>query len=397
MTKERIVWGAWILTMAIVVAAIWLAILNETKEQPWLEQVLIPAQSVAYTTVGLLISRRHPENAMGWLFLMVGFFAGAYALSFESTTYALVTSFDSIDFGQWVAWVQAWLYVPALGVSFLFVPLLFPTGRPPSERWRPVLWLASAAIVAVTLSDALSPGPIDQFPVTNPVALSPGAHSILELSVPLLFGPATLLCVSALIVRWRRARGDERQQLKWLALAAAFLPVSAISWALVDLFSLSGEILDLYEAVLATLAFLGLPIATGIAILRYRLYEIDRIISQTLAYGLLSAILAGAYLLAVLALQSILPIDDDSPLIVAASTLAVVAAFGPLRTRIRMLVDRRFNRSRYDAEQTIAEFGVRLRSEVEIESLSGDLAGVINRTMQPAHVSVWLRPTGKRP
>jgi len=152
---------------------------------------------------------------------------------------------------------------------------------------------------------------------------------------------------------------------------------------------------DLLETLLA-ISFALVPFSVGVAILRYRLYDIDRVISRTLAYGALSAVLVGGYLLAVLALQSILPVPDESPLIVAASTLGVVAAFGPLRTHVQSVVDRRFNRSRYDAQRTIDEFGDRLRAEVKIDGLSHDLVEVVDRTMHPAHTSLWLRPMGER-
>jgi hypothetical protein len=188
------------------------------------------------------------------------------------------------------------------------------------------------------------------------------------------------------VVRFVRARGEERQQLKLFTFAGSLLIVGFVANGLLD--ALGVGRVEPADLVLFSLV----PIAVGMSILRYRLYDIDRIISRTLAYGLVSSILIGAYLLAVLALQSVLPLRDDSPAIVAVSTLAVVAAFGPLRTRIQTLVDKRFNRSRYDAQQTISEFGVRLRNEVEIGSVSEDLVGVISRTMQPEHVSLWLRP-----
>ena len=390
MSRRTLAWAAWFITIVFVAAAVVLSVINGWGRQTILEAILIPLQAVAYSTVGLLIMLRRDDNSVGLLFAWVGIFAGGYALAFEYATLALFTEPGALPLARAITWLQAWVYVPALGVSFLFVPLLFPTGHLLSKRWRPVAFIAAGAIASISLGDALRPGPIDDFPVSNPLGLTASAHSVLELSVPFLFGPATVLCVAALIIRWRRARGVERQQLKWFAFAAAFLPVNALSWAILDFLDVQGPAADAYEQILASAAFLGLPIATGIAILRYRLYDIDRIVSRTLAYGLLTAVLAGGYFLAVLALQSVLPLAGDSPLIVAASTLAVVAAFGPLRSRIQSVVDRRFNRSRYDAARTVETFGSSLRRETDLDELRSDLVALVEATMQPSHASLWL-------
>ena len=207
---------------------------------------------------------------------------------------------------------------------------------------------------------------------------------------------SVVLSVISLGLRWRRSTGVERQQLKWFAYAGLIiLGAVGIQIAVFSIVPETDTLVDISNA-LFSLTVLAIPLTIGLAMLRYRLYDIDRIISRTLAYGALTAILGGGYLLAVLGLQSVLPVPEDSPLIVAVSTLAVVAAFGPLRTRIQHFVDRRFNRSRYDAEHTIAEFAGRLRSEVELDALTLDLMAVVEDTVQPSHVSVWLSDKGPR-
>jgi hypothetical protein len=201
---------------------------------------------------------------------------------------------------------------------------------------------------------------------------------------------SVVLAVVSLVLRFLRSVDVERQQMKWFAYAGLVLLVAlAVQIVVFSIVPETDTAVDISNA-LFSLTITLIPITIGFAVLRYRLYDIDRIISRSLAYGLVSTILIGAYLLAVLALQSVLPLNDDSPVIVAVSTLAVVAAFGPLRTRVQTLVDKRFNRSRYDAELTIAEFGGRLRTEVELGSLTVDLIGVVERTLQPTHLSLWL-------
>ncbi len=234
-----------------------------------------------------------------------------------------------------------------------------------------------------------------EFEVEDEIAGSEAAPVIFELVFAGLL-VALVGAVASLVVRFRRSRGVERLQLKWFTLGAVLAATGLFAGAALGI-GVDPEFANFIGTSVAAFGAIVLPLSVGAAILRYRLYDIDSIISRTLAYGALTLLLVTGYLLAVLALQSVLPVSDDSPLIVAVSTLIVVAAFGPLRARIQMVVDRRFNRSRYDGEQTIAEFGARLRSEVEIGSLTDDLVDVIGRTMQPAHVSLWLRPTEEGP
>jgi len=251
-----------------------------------------------------------------------------------------------------------------------------------------------------SLAGAFSPGRVLEIRgTTNPLGnadLAEAFAPVLALSGVLLL-VVFLLCAGSLIIRFRRSRGDERQQIKWFAFAAVMITAFLFLANAIEALAGTDPVGDRVGLIVFPILLSAVPVAIGVAIFRYRLYDIDRIISRTLAYGALTAVLGGGYLLAVLGLQSVLPLQEDSPLIVAVSTLAVVAAFGPLRTRIQHFVDRRFNRSRYDAEHTIAEFAGRLRSEVELDTLALDLVAVVENTVQPAHVSVWLRtePEGR--
>jgi hypothetical protein len=272
---------------------------------------------------------------------------------------------------------------------------LFPTGRLVSPRWRPVAWLAVAATVGVTVLAALQstlalardrvvPNPIGLAGLENPEKSTVGA---------VLFGLVVVSMVAAvvsLVIRFRRSRGDERQQLKWFACAGALLPLLAIS----DIILLPDVFIDLLFAVLT--AFL--PVAAGIAILRYRLYDIDRLINRTLVYGLLTALLGFVYASLVLVLGRLVSGFGETPpsWAVAGATLAVAALFRPARHRIQVAVDRRFNRPKYDAAKTIDAFSARLRDEIDVDTLCAEVVAVVSRTVQPATASLWLRSSGRQ-
>jgi hypothetical protein len=270
-----------------------------------------------------------------------------------------------------------------------FVLLLTPTGRLPSPRWRWWARLAAAAAVLYLLGSVVDSQPLSsQYPtIKNPLAV-PALAGLVEAVLAVAFlviCAAVLVAAGSLVVRFRRARGIERQQLRWVALAAGLAPLALLgiaaglaigSWVIV------GWVVSLY---------LALPVlATGAAILRYRLYDIDRILSRTLAYGLLTVLLGGAYAVLVLSLGQLL--GRNSSLVVAAATLAVAALFQPARRRTQALVDRRFNRRKYDAATMVGAFSVRLRDEVDLDALSAELLAVVDQTMQPTTASLWLRP-----
>ncbi len=346
---------------------------------------------IACAIVGALIASKRPANPIGWILSAVAFF-GVVAGIVTNYIEANPTPIGSI--GSLADWIGSFIWTLAFA-PIIFVLGLFPTGRALGRRWVPVLWVTGAGIICFLVAYAFTPGPMENSidPVLNPYGIE-SLHAELRVLSGVgggLIVSSVVLSVISLGLRWRRSTGVERQQLKWFAYAG--LIILGVLGGQIAIFSIVPEtdtLVDISNA-LFSLTVLAIPLTIGVAMLRYRLYDIDRIISRTLAYGALTAVLGGGYLLAVLGLQSVLPLPEDSPLIVAVSTLAVVAAFGPLRTRIQHFVDRRFNRSRYDAERTIAEFGGRLRSEVELDALTLDLVAVVENTVQPAHVSVWLR------
>jgi hypothetical protein len=268
--------------------------------------------------------------------------------------------------------------------------LLFPTGRLPSRRWRPVAWAAWAVLVLAALAAPFVPGPVAAGLPPNPIAI-PLLAGVLRLAAGaagVVLAGVILASVVSLIVRFRRARGAERQQLKWFAYGAALvfvLPVASVVG--VHLPGPAGRLLP-------TAIFSAVPVAIGIAVLRYRLYDIDRLINRSVVYGSLTVLLGGVYAGLVFALSQLLnPADQQSELAVAASTLVVAALFQPARRRIQGLVDRRFNRRRYDAARTVGAFSTRLRDQVDLDTLSAELLAVVDKTVQPNQVSLWLRPT----
>jgi hypothetical protein len=339
------------------------------------------AVAVAFAVVGAIVAGHQPANPIGWLFLLIGLSGALGVVSNEYVTYTLVTAPGALPGGSIAASVSLWSWWPAYGLVPL-VLLLFPDGRLPSRRWRWAAWLAAGGVVLMTLGMAVST-------LGDPVRVAlteeePGGLAGLVLVVSISAALVSFLAgLASLVLRWRRARGNERAQLKWVAFAAGL--------------ALAANIV-LQLAQLPGVGFVGVvlvPIGAAVAILRYHLYDIDRIISRTLAYGLLTALLGLVYVAGVFALGRLLnPDGEPSAFTVAASTLAVAALFQPARRRLQAAVDRRFNRARYDAARTVEAFSARLRNEVDLDTLAAELVGVIDQTMQPTHASVWLRPGG---
>ena len=344
---------------------------------------------MVFGAVGTVVASRMPANPIGWLFLGLAVIEGFYELAYGYTHYSLAVATQPAT--TYTAWFADWVSVASPGLIGLAF-LLFPTGRLLSRRWRPVAWVCGLAMVPVVAHYALAPGPIDEFPsLDNPLGWEP-ARFVGELDPDLFIVPILGCAVVAVLVRLRRSRGVERQQLKWFAWSAAliagFLPVGTVAAAL----DVDGETAEYVAGFVFAVLLCGLPVSAGIAILRYRLYDIDVVIKRTLIYGTLTVSLVATYLVLVLAIRLALsPVTGDSDLAVAASTLAVAALFRPLRTRIQAVVDRRFYRARYDAGRTLETFAVRLRDELDLEALGADLRTVVAETMQPAHVSLWLR------
>ena len=402
-TSARVAaWLAWplcLLCVALAAACLIFSLLNgHTLYEMVLTgiptTVILLTQMVSFSVVGALIASHRPENPIGWLFLAAALFYGLEIAGEEYAIYALFTNPGSLPLGAELAWLTEWIWAPGFGIILVFLPLLFPDGHPPSRRWRGVGWLGglSIGLICVLTSIVLWPerGPallqLEGFGGQVEEWRSAVSEWVLKLGGPMLLLTG-LGAVISLFVRFRRARGDERQQIKWFASAAAL----TLAWIIVAE-QQSGEIV----ALSGLLVIASIPVATGIAILRYRLYDIDLIINRTLVYGPLTAALAAVYLGGVATAQTVfraLTGQEEQPqLAVVVSTLAIAALFHPLRRGIQTFMDRRFYRRKYDAAKTLEAFSAKLRDEPDLDRIAGELAGVVRKTMQPSHVSLWLRP-----
>jgi MFS family permease len=387
----------WALTVLGVAGTLWLdRLLREAGRADLTalsaSAVLLAVAALSAVAVGAVVATRRPRHPVGWLLLVMGLSIVVHEVTYSYTRYGLVVRPGALPGAAYLAGLNNGAVVQWIACAG-FVLLLTPDGRLPSPGWRWWARIAAAAAGLWLLGSIVDPAPLrPEYPdIANP------------LGVPALFGPLDLLVFVALIVlvslivgavslllRYRRARGVERLQLRWLiwgAVVASLALVVAIASLIVnDDFAL----LTVALGVSATM----FPLATGAAILRYRLYDLDRIISRTVAYGLLTILLGLGYAAVVLGLGRLLP--EGSSLVVAAATLAVAAVFQPARRRVQELVDRRFNRRRYDAGQTIAAFSVRLRDQVDLDTLTAELLAVADRTVEPTTVSLWLRPPAER-
>ena len=412
-TATRMAWLSWAVSLMLGLASVALLILTRATPIP---RGAVPRGMVAVwglvllvilSTMGALIVARRPANLIGWSFVAAGLglalsaFGGLYAV------YALLTNPGSLPGGTWLAWIPSWLTIPAIYSALAALLLLFPNGRLLSPRWRPVAWLVIGWITGVAVGNFTYP-PEPYLGVEAPVRLNQAADQIMKTIGTLAWFLSTLAIPAAaasLVIRFRRSRGQERQQLKWLAYTSALLGVGVLGIALVDILEQLGwirpQITRPVVIVLGGVAILGvtgLPVTAGIAILRYRLYEIDRIINRTLVYGLLTTLLAAVYAGLVLGLGQLSGgIGTEPPTwAVAGATLAVAALFQPARRRIQQAVDRRFNRRKYNATQTVEAFSIRLRDQVDLDTLTVELLAVVDQTMEPTRVSLWLQPSAHR-
>jgi hypothetical protein len=384
-SARRLAWGLFGLTVLSFAGAVAVVIAGVGTSGGLGIVFAIGVFIFTFAGVGAVVASRQPANPLGWIMSVAGL---AYGLMSLADRYAQPYIDDPADGlpGSVVAlWASNWGWIAAVGPAATFLLLLFPDGRLPSARWRVVAWLAAVGLAAAVPGLAFSAGKLEGYDVENPVGV-PGASAVAGLGMLLLFA-AAVASIASLIVRWRHARTQERQQLKLLSYAGGVVGLGILSLPVLDAIGNPSD--DLKNSIVSvTLA--AVPAAIGMAILRHGLYEIDVVINRTLVYLGLTATLAGTYFGLVLLLQLVL--SPSSDLAIAGSTLAVAALFRPLRHRIQALVDRRFYRRRYDAARTLERFGGRLRDEVDLDSLAGELSAVVADTMQPAHVTLWVRP-----
>jgi MFS family permease len=343
------------------------------------------------TAVGGLVASRRPENAVGWLLLATAACIGVGLFTTVYAAWAFESHAGTPPLGAVAAWLQTWLFAPT-GALLLYLVLLFPTGRLPSPRWRWVGRIGAAATAAAVVAFAFMPGPLDAIKsVDNPLGI-PGARPIFEriqLVALITLAAAVLLGLLSIVLRLRRARGDERQQVKWFTYNVVALVVLLVASTFLSRPTGIGIWLGFLPWYLG---FLALPISIGIAILRYRLYDIDRIVSRTLSYAIVTALLGGIFALVIVVPALIVGSGRKTPdYQIAIATLVAAALFRPVLRRVQSVVDRRFNRRRYDAEKTVGAFTARLREQIDIDALGAELTGVVRSTMQPTRAFLWLK------
>jgi hypothetical protein len=390
-------WVLWTLTVLGFTAFVWFDLLLRQAGRPDLSLLtssdlvpyLLGAMSAA--TVGAVLASRRSHHPVGWLLLALGLSIAVAAATTPYAKYGLLARPGAVPAAGYAAiyfHVGVFIWAACLG----FILLLTPTGSLPSARWRWWARIAAAAPLLALVSSALLPFDPPYRSVPNPLAVPAltGPLRVVNVVASLVTALVVPVAAGSLMVRYRRASGTERLQLRWLALAAAL--TAGVVLVALALISTGNEFLLGWLSAVCTLL---LPLATGAAILRYRLYDLDRIISRTLSYGLLTLLLGGGYALVVLGMGQL--IGQDSSLVVAAATLAAAALFQPARRRIQQAVDRRFNRRRHDAAQKIAAFNEHLREQVDLDTLTAELLAVVDQTMQPTQTSLWLRPAPNGP
>ncbi len=341
---------------------------------------------VAFSVVGTVIARRRPENLIGWLLATIGLLWSLVIASSFASTWALKTGTLPKTVAEWID-IPAYAWVAALGLLGTQLPLRVPDGELPSPRWRWFSRITLGMIAVAIVGMASTPGKVEGFAgTTNPL----GSHVLRWLSAAfLLVAVGFLGGLAAVIVRYRRSSAHDRVQLRWIAFGAAVFVAGYVVTYLIDIPLANNGAAGTANTAVSQMGFAALPIAIGYAVLKHHLYDIDTVVNRAVVYGALTATLAAGYLGTVLLLQLVL--SPSSDLAIAASTLAVAALFRPARARIQKAVDRRFYRRKYDAAQTLGKFNARLRDEVDLATLGAALQRVVAETMQPSHVSLWLR------
>jgi hypothetical protein len=386
-------------SLALVVLGLFLGAANRSVEneiEPYTVNLVVAA--LAFSLVGAIVAVRQRKNPIGWLLLGVGILYAIELFTGNYAVYTLDTDPGSLPGGPLAAWLTSWVWI-AGGSLVLFVFLYFPDGRLPSPRWRPVAWFVLINAALAVAPFAFGPGLVEGLSggsrIVNPVGIE-GSTKLLdffERASFVLLVPVSVALILSFVVRFRRARGDERQQIKLVAYGVALFTLAILIvsiWPSIDR-SVVGNVLFL-------VGFLAIPSAMALAILRYRLYDIDVVINRTLVYGALSVTLALLYFGSITVLQGawIALTGQRAQLAVVVSTLLIAALFNPIRHRIQAFIDRRFYRRKYDAAKTLESFSRRLREEVDLENLAGELVAVVEKTIQPAHVSLWLRDRGEK-
>ena len=388
----RLAWSFCALALVLTAISVILLSLNYSNTTTqvygyWPESIVIP---IGFSIIGAIIASRLPANPLGWLFCAAASVSAVAHLSGEYAIYALMAQPDTLPAGKALAWLTSWVWILFIGCIALSL-LLFPDGRLPGRRWAWLAWLTVLLTAVGAVWQAFSPGVIDSLgTIRNPLGYEslPRANEPVQIMV---FALLFVVVASSLTVRMRRARGIERQQIKWPAYTAVMAATgSVLTYNIAE--PIGAPWLEWISFVIVMAALVCFPISVGIAIVRYRLYDIDVLINRTLVYGSLTATLVALYFGVIVVLQGIFVAltGQQSTLAVVASTLLIAALFTPLRRRIQGFIDRRFYRSKYDAAKTLEAFSARLRNETDLDTLSDDLVGVVRETMQPAHVSLWL-------
>src|ERR1035437_1525753 len=383
-----VAWALW--AVSVVFVAISLVTARSGGNDP-LPAVAQGSVALSFATAGAILVNRLPGNVIGWWLALGGLCFGVGNGGAGLADYGLIVHPGSLPGAIWFLWLSQWLWAPAFGAVF-GLALVYPSGRLLSARWRPVALAAVLLITLFSFGGAFGAWTDGSLPGQNPLQIAGAAPDALGFLLGPLSVLVPLLTIASLVIRCRRATGIERAQVKWFAFV-----VGISAPALVVGFFLYGNngvelIVSNVALLIAYTGFALLPVAIGIAVLRYRLYEIDRLISRTISYGVLTAIVGGLFVGFILALQALLsPVTQSNELAVAGSTLLVFGLFQPLRRRVQRLVDRRFNRSRYDAERTVAAFADRLRDEVDLDQLRAEILATVTATVEPSSVALWLR------
>jgi MFS family permease len=396
MSDRAAAWLAWslvVVSVVLLVGGISFALMSRSTvpERPYYGSITLSVLALAFSVVGAIIASRQPRNAIGWIFCSVGVTIGLSSFAGDYAEYWLASGFGMGALGETAAWFSSWSWTILVYIPTSFLLLLFPNGRLPSPRWRPVAWCAVLGLIGFIAGYALEPGPLEDFPrIMNPYGVDSLILEVVAVAGTIVASASMVASAISLIVRMRRAGRAQRQQIKWLAYGGVLVVGTVFVGGVISVWI--GEV----GIALISLGLLGVPIFTGVAIARYHLYDIDIVINRTLVYGALTAALVAVYFGGVATLQALfraLTGQEQQPqLAIVVSTLAIAALFDPLRRRIQSFIDRRFYRRKYDARKTLEAFSVKLRDETDLQTLNDDLVGVVRETMQPARVSLWLRP-----